>query len=201
MIYNDKHTDDVDFLFEMDDVDVLDKNTVNLKKTPEVKVRKQTEENTEDHPEFMMYDEQIEREEVKIKALPRATEGFTRKVYTLEKFCAARASINEKTFKNLASGKISYEDVYDMHGLTEDDAYQSLYLSLNRAYHQGLRCVIIVHGKGKGYGPNGTMGLLKAKTPEWLDMHPAVLAYHTTLPKHGGTGAVYVLIRKEKEPK
>lgn len=186
------------WLEEIEDVHPLPKNHAKTKITPDIKSNIRQEAKV-DHPDFATFDNVDDSaEKPSIKALPKATEPFTRKEYRLEKFCAARASINEKSFKNLAQGKIAFEDVFDMHGLVEDDAYQSLYISLTQAYHQGLKCVIIVHGKGKGYGPNRQMGLLKAKTPEWLERHPVVLAYHTTLPKHGGTGAVYVLLRKKE---
>ena len=33
----------------------------------------------------------------------------------------------------------------------------------------------------------------------WLECSKAVLAYYTAQPKHGGSGALYVLIRRNKK--
>ncbi|MEC8467516.1 MAG: Smr/MutS family protein, partial [Pseudomonadota bacterium] len=52
--------------------------------------------------------------------------------------------------------------------------------------------------KGKGYGDCGNMGIIKANICQWLQNSPYVLAYHTAQGKHGGSGAVYVLMRKNK---
>ena len=153
-----------------------------------------------DHPPVIKVTRKQENaEEIPHSAPPfNNTEPFIRKVYTSDILAASRAGLDERTFYKLKKGQVPYEHSFDLHGFTETQAHLSLTDYLNWAYTEGLRCVIIVHGKGKGYGPSEQMGIIKAQTPLWLESHVGVLAYHTTLPKHGGSGAVYVMIRKPK---
>lgn len=191
---------DADWLAEIEDVDPLKKEeTPDLGKHNPVNVNLMPKGDEEQHPEFMTTPQWDETESEGIVPLPTSTEPFTRKEFSEGLFCAARAGIDERTFNKLKKGAIAFEDVLDLHGYVEEDAWSVLMDYLNQAYLQGLRCVIIVHGKGKGYGPNGKMGVIKVQTPNWLESHAGVLAYHTTQPKHGGSGAVYVLIRRQRK--
>ena len=130
--------------------------------------------------------------------IPRSNELFTDKVHTLESFSAARVSISSDVFKKLKKGLVPVERKLDLHGFKEEEAWQGLNDFLLEVYSQGLRCVLIVHGKGKGYGDKGDMGIIKANICAWLENSGLVLAYHTAQGKHGGSGAVYVLIRRNK---
>ena len=65
---------------------------------------------------------------------------------------------------------------------------------LDECIVRGLRCVRIVHGKGLGSGDRGP--ILKNKVCKWLKRHPAILAFCSAQRRHGGTGAVYALLRK-----
>ncbi len=58
---------------------------------------------------------------------------------------------------------------------------------------EGTRCVLIIHGKG---GRKGKVALIKTHTHHWLKQFPQILGFVSALPKHGGTGAVYVLLKK-----
>lgn len=107
-------------------------------------------------------------------------------------------SLDQKTRKRLASGAVSYEAVEDLHGVTLEQAWQACSAFLWQSYQQNYRCVLIVHGKGRGYGPSEDMGIIKANIGRWLASHPVVMGFHTALPKHGGSGAIYILIKKNR---
>lgn len=81
----------------------------------------------------------------------------------------------------------------DLHGYLSDAARRRLQQFLHDAYHQGWRCVLIIHGKGMN-SPNGDP-VLKRLTRHWLMQHPAVLAYCDAPLTEGGHGAVWVLLR------
>lgn len=114
------------------------------------------------------------------------------------KFAAHRTGFDERIRKNLANGKVPYEAKIDLHGFREEEAWGALTHFLNRASDEGVRCVLVVHGKGKGYGEGGGMGIIKFQVCGWLQASPKVLAYHTAQAKHGGSGAVYVMLRRNK---
>lgn len=123
---------------------------------------------------------------------------FTGIEWSEHKFAAHRTGFDDRARKNLANGKVPYETKIDLHGFREEEAWGALSHFLNRATAQGIRCVLVVHGKGKGYGNNGNMGIIKFQVCSWLQSSPHVLAYHTAQAKHGGSGAVYVMLRRNK---
>ena len=59
---------------------------------------------------------------------------------------------------------------------------------------RGNRCVLVITGRSLRHG-----GTLRAMTPRWLDEAPnrrRVLAYAEAQLRHGGEGALYVLVRR-----
>jgi DNA-nicking Smr family endonuclease len=108
--------------------------------------------------------------------------------------------IAKPILKALSNGQILPQEVLDLHGLHEGDAWLRLYAFLHEAAHterkgHPLDCVLIIHGKGHGQGIHKDMGILKSQMAAMLARHPAVLAFHTAIPQHGGQGATYVLLK------
>jgi len=109
-------------------------------------------------------------------------------------FSFKREGVQIKTFRNLQRGAITIEASLDLHGLTSVLAQEHFFAFMKRAKLNQQRCVLIVHGKGLS---NATQKpILKSLVHEWLLAHQEVLAFHSAKPKDGGTGAVYVLIRR-----
>ena len=82
----------------------------------------------------------------------------------------------------------------DLHGLTLDEAADHVNEFINESQSAGLTLVLIVHGKG--YQAPGKRATLKSALAHWLTDDPRILAFKSALPCHGGTGALYVLLRK-----
>ena len=61
-----------------------------------------------------------------------------------------------------------------------------------------IRCLLILHGKGERSTPRA---LLKSHVSAWLPQLPAVMAMHSAERRHGGSGALYVLLRKSERKK
>jgi len=106
----------------------------------------------------------------------------------------ARSGVQLKRQKQLRQGKVTIEDQHDLHGLTIDHAREDLQAFIQFAQQHQMRCVLLVHGKG--YRANSEQPILKNKVNSWLRQHPDVLAFSSAQPKDGGTGAVYILIKK-----
>lgn len=85
------------------------------------------------------------------------------------------------------------QDHLDLHGYLSDAARKRLQLFLHDALHHGLRCVLVIHGKG--LNSRDGEAVLKLRTRHWLMQHPAVLAYCDAPLNEGGSGAVWVLLR------
>ncbi len=80
----------------------------------------------------------------------------------------------------------------DLHGLTGDEAVEATARFLAECRRFGLRCVRIVHGKGRG--SRGREPVLKRRVRRMLTRREEVLAFVEPHPLHGGGGAVVVLL-------
>ncbi len=105
--------------------------------------------------------------------------------------------VDRRTDQKLKRGQYPVDFTLDLHGLTQAAARDKLQATLRRSYTQGLRCVLVITGKGRGEG----QGVLRRKVPEWLAeeaLRPIVLRFHAAQPEHGGGGALYVLLRRKR---
>lgn len=100
-------------------------------------------------------------------------------------------SVSHLRFKALQKGEIPWEARLDLHGKTTEEARVALSHFLSN--QAGKKCLLIVHGKG---GYHGVPPVIKNLVNRWLPQFEEVLAYHSAIPKDGGTGAVYVLLKK-----
>ena len=105
-----------------------------------------------------------------------------------------RPIVGRRTFRKLARGNFSVQSEIDLHGLTVADARTVLADFIEASVDRGHRCVRVIHGKGIGSGNRGP--ILKRKVDTWLRKWDAVLAFISARQVDGGTGAVYVLLKK-----
>ena len=108
--------------------------------------------------------------------------------------------LDARVFEKLRTGRFSVEAHLDLHGMNLDQAKPALMEFLRRNYMEGKRCVLVIPGRGRN-SPMG-MGILRQELRNWLTHEPlkrVVLAFCTALPKHGGAGALYILLRKFKK--
>lgn len=128
----------------------------------------------------------------------------TRNTYTSPEIKSTE--VDHRTSQRLKRGKIPLEGRLDLHGKTQNEAYDALLDFIPHAYSQGKRCVLVITGKGSRQDSSAslltpTIGILKQKTPEWLNTSPLnayVLRIETARQIHGGEGAIYVLLRRER---
>lgn len=105
-----------------------------------------------------------------------------------------RPSVGRRTMRRLARGNFSVQDEIDLHGMTVAEAKPRLAEFIERSAREGRLCVRVVHGKGLGSGRRGPV--LKQKVNRWLRQWDVVLAFVSTRQVDGGTGAIYVLLRR-----
>ncbi len=114
-------------------------------------------------------------------------------VDTHQELAYARPGLPPSVMVKLRRGRYSVTSELDLHGLNVAMAREALDEFLDECRQLGHRCVRIVHGKGTRSGHNGPV--LKPKVAGWLRRRDAVLAFSTALPRDGGGGALYVLLR------
>lgn len=103
--------------------------------------------------------------------------------------------IDRQTYRQLAKGERTVEAVIDLHGMTLQAAHAALRRFVELQAGTGKRCLLVITGKG---GPDRP-SKLRQEVPLWLETwSPPVLAVTSAQPKHGGAGALYVLLQRRR---
>lgn len=105
-----------------------------------------------------------------------------------------RDGVQDTQLRRLKSGQIPFEGSLDLHGMTVEKARETLWDFLAEATRLEIRCVRITHGKAARL--DGRRPLIKSHVNTWLRQHPQVLGFTSCLPRHGGTGSLYVLLKR-----
>lgn len=108
--------------------------------------------------------------------------------------CWQRPGVQHGVFRKLRLGQYPIEARLDLHQMTVEQARREVFRFIGDCVRYGLRSVIILHGKGER-NPDG-IAQLKSYLAKWLPELPDVLAFNSAQKHHGGTGAVYVMVRK-----
>jgi len=120
--------------------------------------------------------------------------------YTHEFITGQVRGLDAKIFRKLKNGEFSMQGHLDLHGMNTDQARVAVIDFLRRSYMEGKRCVLLIPGRGRN-SPMG-QGVLRQELTNWLTQAPLkriTLAFTTALPKHGGSGAVYLLLRQVRK--
>jgi DNA-nicking Smr family endonuclease len=108
------------------------------------------------------------------------------------------AGIDRANAERLKRGLHEIEARLDLHGMTQAEAHQELIGFVGASHQAGRRCVLVI--TGRGLGPDGP-GVLKSAVPRWLEdavLRRKILAVAAAQPRHGGAGALYLLLRRQR---
>jgi DNA-nicking Smr family endonuclease len=107
------------------------------------------------------------------------------------------AGIDGGTQKRLFRGDVKIDARLDLHGFNAAQAQRKLTQFLGQASQSGYRCILVITGKGvRGEG------VLRSSVPDWLKRQPLcdlVLAMAQAKSSDGGSGALYVLLRRQRD--
>lgn len=106
----------------------------------------------------------------------------------------ARDGVQEGQMRKLKAGQIPFEGSLDLHGMTVEKAREILWDFLAEATRLEIRCVRVTHGKAARL--DGKRPLIKSHVNTWLRQHPQILGFTSCLPRHGGCGALYVILKR-----
>jgi DNA-nicking Smr family endonuclease len=112
-----------------------------------------------------------------------------------------RPGIQHGVYKKLRMGRYDIEARLDLHRMTVKQAREEVKQFIDEASKLGLRTLLILHGKGQRKVEKENTAVLKGYVNHWLQQLEMVQAFHSAQPVHGGTGAVYVLLRKNSDKK
>lgn len=102
--------------------------------------------------------------------------------------------VQDRVLRQLRRGGFRLEAELDLHGLNRDKARAEVSRFLIECRNLDHRCVRIIHGKGNGSPNSGPV--LKRQLDGWLRKVRNVVAFCSARPEDGGSGAIYVLLRR-----
>jgi DNA-nicking Smr family endonuclease len=115
--------------------------------------------------------------------------------------------LDKRTVQRLRRGKMPVEGRLDLHGMTQSQAYGALMRFIAASQVMNRRMVLVITGKGwdpMARRPEEAIGVLRRIVPRWLVSPPLnshVVGVSDAHPKDGGTGALYVLLRRSRRLK
>ncbi|HEY8514326.1 MAG TPA: Smr/MutS family protein [Candidatus Binatia bacterium] len=107
-------------------------------------------------------------------------------------------ALDRRTAERLRRGQIDIEAQLDLHNLTQDEAFLAIQTFLYESLQQNRRCVLLITGKGTARDGGG---VLRSAVPRWLTegaYAPHIIGIAPAHPQHGGDGALYVLLRRQR---
>ncbi len=104
------------------------------------------------------------------------------------------AGVEKRQAERLKKGKLAIDAVIDLHGMTQEEAFEALMEFMHDALQREKRVLHVITGKGKN-----NQGALRQQFSHWLNepvLRPFILAFDQAAPKDGGDGAFYILLKK-----
>ena len=103
-------------------------------------------------------------------------------------------ALSKKNIKDFSKGNVFIENKLDLHGYNLVEAKNLLENFINQSVKNNKRLILVITGKGKE-----EEGIIKNNIISWLntkDLRNKILATSFASKKHGGSGAIYILLRK-----
>ena len=158
------------------------------------------EENSQTEPEIKK-DKSVKKYDSPSPQYDKSQSLLSTDVRSIENF-------DHKNIRKIVKGKHTIDAKLDLHGLTQHEAHRKVKSFLKNSQRKGLRIVLIITGKGKrqhhtenNFWMNNEnhRGVLQKMLPYWLsepDCLDLIVSYTQAHPRHGGSGALYVHLRK-----
>ena len=114
------------------------------------------------------------------------------------------APLGRRLKQRVARGREPIDARIDLHGMTQLEAHAALLRFLRQARVQGARMALIVTGKGSRGNDTefgSGRGILKRQVPMWLSLpefRQLIVGFEDAHIGHGGQGALYVRLRRER---
>jgi DNA-nicking Smr family endonuclease len=139
------------------------------------------------------------------RSLPTAEKSLaavetTRSARVMPTASSTPFSFDRDVDRSLSKGRRRPEAKLDLHGMTLAAAERAVTAFIAASSEQNRRVVLIVTGKGTRLeGGRVFGGRIRAEFPGWLERaenRARVAGVRTAHPRHGGSGAFYVLLRR-----
>lgn len=106
--------------------------------------------------------------------------------------------------RRISAGRIAPDMTVDLHGHTLTSAHAMLEQRLGEAIMQDMRVILVITGRPPrpNQDPERPRGLIRQQLPHWLassSYRNAIAAVRNAHPRHGGAGALYLVLRRRRE--
>ena len=116
-----------------------------------------------------------------------------------------RHGLDSSWERKLANASVAPDFTLDLHGHSLDAAYVRLDQGLAQALAYGARMVLLITGRPRPSDDHAARGerrgAIRAKILDWLAAGPhasRIAAVRQAHPRHGGSGALYIVLRRER---
>jgi DNA-nicking Smr family endonuclease len=118
-----------------------------------------------------------------------------------------RAGIEPNLKQRLMRGREDIDGTIDLHGMRQVEAHAALTRFVHARHARGDRTLLVITGKGlKKLSDDAAViverGVLRQMLPIWLNephLAPLVAGWDAAAQGHGGDGAFYVRLRRDRE--
>lgn len=110
--------------------------------------------------------------------------------------------------RRIRAGQLQPDASIDLHGHTLASAHAALEGALTQAVAMGSRVLLVVTGKPRAGGAGERSGwegkgrgAIRSEIGHWLDRSPLadrIASVRVAHPRHGGDGALYVILRRDR---
>jgi DNA-nicking Smr family endonuclease len=137
------------------------------------------------------------------KPVPKAKAAAPKPVKPVAPPLPPIAPIDKHERRQVVRGTRAIDARIDLHGMRQAEAHGALRGFLAIAQMRGYSMVLVITGKGGTGGESlfsaDERGVLRRVVPQWLrmpDLRPLVLGFEEAHQGHGGSGALYVRLRR-----
>lgn len=129
-----------------------------------------------------------------------------RPLIAASKIAASEKPIEPNLKRRVARGREPIDATLDLHGMTQRGAQEALEAFVQARAARGERTLLVITGKGirkTGYLQLEQKGVLREMVPLWLNapgLAPLVAGIETAHQSHGGGGALYVRLKRRRDP-
>ena len=122
----------------------------------------------------------------------------------------ATVTLDRRKARRIAKGAVEIDARIDLHGMRQDEAHHALRSFVKRCHAEDMRMVLVITGKGGALAsgseggdlmPIRERGILRRNVPRWLaepDIAPFIAGTSSAHVRHGGDGALYVMLRRRR---
>lgn len=115
---------------------------------------------------------------------------------TSEQTCSHQGDIAPKVWGKFKKGELAPEVTIDLHQFRVHQAASIFSSAIQEAHDSGVRCLLIIHGKGSQQNPTP---MIKNAIYHWIKSFKEIQGYCSAPGKLGGAGAMLIYIRRKRE--